>query len=206
MKGKKHPKKRVRRNAGDARELIIQTALGCFADKGFYETSFQAIADACGMSQTSVLYHFKTKPDLLKAVLDVILRSNMAVVGRRMEGVSNAKSALRAHFEGNLEWALRHRNESKNILLLYYYGTYSQEFSDLYRGIRHSAVDKIAAIARKAREDGQLSGLVSVDAFALVAHDLLLGSIVNCLAVGGVASAKRQCADSWQQFFRMYFK
>jgi AcrR family transcriptional regulator len=61
-----------RTGAGDglpARERILATAERLFAERGFDRTSTARIADAAGVPHGLIFYHFKTKMDLLLAVI-----------------------------------------------------------------------------------------------------------------------------------------
>lgn len=51
------------------REAIIDAALALFATHGYRGTSVEAVAARVGVTDAGVLYHFKTKADLLLAVL-----------------------------------------------------------------------------------------------------------------------------------------
>jgi len=52
------------------RKLIISIADNLFYEKGFDHTSFTDIADAAGIARGNFYYYFKTKDDILSAVLD----------------------------------------------------------------------------------------------------------------------------------------
>lgn len=52
------------------RQKIVDAALNVFATRGYHAGSLQDVADEVGMSQTSLLHHFKRKSDLLLAVLE----------------------------------------------------------------------------------------------------------------------------------------
>jgi AcrR family transcriptional regulator len=61
-----------RTGAGDdlsARERILAIAMRLFAERGFDRTSTARIADAAGVPHGLIFYHFKTKMDLLLAVI-----------------------------------------------------------------------------------------------------------------------------------------
>ncbi|MDN5794347.1 MAG: TetR/AcrR family transcriptional regulator [Intrasporangium sp.] len=56
--------------SAERRRSIIDAALDVFAARGYQGGSLQDVADAVGMSQTSLLHHFPTKRHLLLAVLE----------------------------------------------------------------------------------------------------------------------------------------
>lgn len=52
------------------RQKIIETADALFYQQGFAHTSFLDISDALGMSKGNFYYYFKTKDDILHAVIE----------------------------------------------------------------------------------------------------------------------------------------
>ncbi|OWY22566.1 TetR/AcrR family transcriptional regulator [Sphingobacteriales bacterium UPWRP_1] len=51
-------------------KFIIKQSLLVFRKKGFYNTSMADIAEACGLLKGSLYHYFKSKEDLMKAVID----------------------------------------------------------------------------------------------------------------------------------------
>ena len=49
----------------DKKQVIINAAIKCFAQKGFHATSIQEIVDTAGIAKGSVYSYFKSKEDLL---------------------------------------------------------------------------------------------------------------------------------------------
>jgi AcrR family transcriptional regulator len=56
--------------AAGTRDQIVRAADELFYKQGFQRTSFADIADAVGISRGNFYYHFKTKDDMLGAVID----------------------------------------------------------------------------------------------------------------------------------------
>ncbi len=54
----------------ETRGRIIDAAVKVFGARGYHAGSLQDVADEVGMSQTSLLHHFKRKSELLLAVLE----------------------------------------------------------------------------------------------------------------------------------------
>lgn len=52
------------------RQQIVATANELFYHRGFHQTSLADIADACGVPKGNFYFHFKTKEDILWAVMD----------------------------------------------------------------------------------------------------------------------------------------
>lgn len=55
------------------RDQIIETADRLFYEQGYAPTSFSHIADSVGISRGNFYYHFKTKDEILDAVIDLRL-------------------------------------------------------------------------------------------------------------------------------------
>lgn len=52
------------------RAQILEAAITCFADTGYYETSIDDIAALTGLSKGAIYHHFKSKRDILFALFD----------------------------------------------------------------------------------------------------------------------------------------
>jgi AcrR family transcriptional regulator len=64
---------RTRRTAEDAREAIRDAAVELFVAGGYGATSLEDIARQVGLTRQAALYHFKTKEELLRSVVDPYL-------------------------------------------------------------------------------------------------------------------------------------
>lgn len=54
------------------RQRIVETSLKLFADQGFRATTVQQIADELGISKQRLLYHYSSKDELHRAVLESV--------------------------------------------------------------------------------------------------------------------------------------
>jgi TetR/AcrR family transcriptional repressor of nem operon len=68
--------------ARTTREHIVQAADRLFYRRGFENTSFADIADAVRISRGNFYYHFKSKDEILDAVIDVRLAATRAMLAR----------------------------------------------------------------------------------------------------------------------------
>ena len=55
------------------KQLILHTALDCFAEKGYKDTSTKRIAQEAGIAEGLIFNYFKTKKSLYDALIDPIL-------------------------------------------------------------------------------------------------------------------------------------
>lgn len=59
----------------DTRARILDVALDLFAEHGFAATSTREISDRLGFTKAALYYHFRTKDDLLDALLSPVMAS-----------------------------------------------------------------------------------------------------------------------------------
>lgn len=66
--------------AGTPREQVLEAAARLFTSKGFAATSTREIAEAVGIRQASLYYHFAGKDEILAALLATTVRPTQVVV------------------------------------------------------------------------------------------------------------------------------
>jgi TetR/AcrR family transcriptional repressor of nem operon len=54
------------------KEEIISKSVEVFRQRGYYKTSMSDLAEACGLQKGSFYYHFKSKEELMQAVLQML--------------------------------------------------------------------------------------------------------------------------------------
>ncbi len=54
------------------KEEIVKKAIEVFRKKGYYKTSMNDLATACGLQKGSFYYHFKSKEELMQAALEMV--------------------------------------------------------------------------------------------------------------------------------------
>lgn len=91
----------------NTRERIVEAADVLFFQRGFDKTSFADIADAVQLSRGNFYYHFKTKDDILKAV--IALRATRTQDQLQAWTGSAATPAARLHCF--VEMMIRNRND-----------------------------------------------------------------------------------------------
>lgn len=150
---------------------IVRAAGRLFHEKGYSATTIRDIADAVGMRSGSPFYHFKTKHDMLRAV---VLEGMGAINAAVAKAASSGKSP-RARFEAMLR---AHLNE-----LL---GAEGRDFAaTLLHESRHLDPDELAelvalkdgyeAMWQQVLEDLRRAGLIADD--GPVVRLLLLGAL-----------------------------
>jgi AcrR family transcriptional regulator len=66
--------------AEDTRARVLQVALELFAERGFAETSTRELSERLGFTKAALYYHFRTKDDLLAALIQPVLEQLTALI------------------------------------------------------------------------------------------------------------------------------
>ena len=75
-------------NAADTRQRLIDVAVDLFTRHSFAGTSLQMIADEMGFTKAAIYYHFRTREELLAAVVEPIFE--------QLSGIIDAAEAQRS--------------------------------------------------------------------------------------------------------------
>jgi AcrR family transcriptional regulator len=93
--------------AAERRRQLMEVALVVFADKGFYGTSMNEVAEAAGVTKPVLYQHFTSKEALYRELVDDLgTRLERAIV----EGVADAagpRQQVEAGFHAYFRWATR---------------------------------------------------------------------------------------------------
>jgi AcrR family transcriptional regulator len=97
------------RAARNTRGQIVDVALEQFTEQGYEGTSLQQIADQLGLTKAALYYHFKSKDDLLLAVLDPYLADIDALLEQQKDPDRPVPESREEPIEGYLDFLLEHR-------------------------------------------------------------------------------------------------
>ena len=93
--------------AAERRRQLLEVALQVFADKGFYGTSMNEVAEAAGVTKPVLYQHFASKEALYRELVDELgSRLERAIV----DGVADAdgpRQQVEAGFHAYFRWATR---------------------------------------------------------------------------------------------------
>jgi len=78
-----------------SRQQIVETANRLFYQRGYNQTSFSDIAEAAAIPRGNFYYHFKTKDDILAAVVDYRIEHIRAMLADWDREFADARARLR---------------------------------------------------------------------------------------------------------------
>jgi AcrR family transcriptional regulator len=99
---------------------ILETALRLFCEKGYYATSIAEIAKQAGISKGLVYHYFKSKEEVLGALVDIRIEDILVVMN-----VAKAKSSPVAQIRHIVEGALADVRQ-KPAIFQFYLNLFSQ--------------------------------------------------------------------------------
>ena len=176
-------KQESRKSKGElVKERIVDASIELFNLHGFFQTSFQRIADKCGMKQTAIIHHYKNKLVLLGAVVDRIFQHNQEIIARSYDISDNALDTLYKNFVFNLEWSKKYPSESNIIILLYYTATYDSEYRRLYTSLLERVRQRYHGYILAGVREGIFNLSLPAEIVAQLLHDNLVGSLINVLS------------------------
>lgn len=99
----------LKRKGQEFRRHIVQTANRLFYQRGYNQTSFTDIADEAGMPRGNFYYYFKTKDEILDAVVEYRLDGIRAMLAEWNEALPQPRDRLKRYVQILL-------NEEQDIL------------------------------------------------------------------------------------------
>lgn len=97
------------RSGRPGREGLVQVATRLFAEQGVRGTSLQQVADAAGVTKAAVYHHFRTKDEIVEAVLSPALEACAAIV-RTARSHRDPVGRVEATIVGMADQAVQHRH------------------------------------------------------------------------------------------------
>lgn len=100
-----------------ARGRLLHQAAGLFRDKGYERTTVRDLAAAVGIQSGSLFHHFRSKEEILKAVMVETIRLNTALMQAAMNAAKTNHDKLRALVRAELESVNGQTGEAMAVLV-----------------------------------------------------------------------------------------
>ncbi|MEV4096393.1 TetR/AcrR family transcriptional regulator [Streptosporangium saharense] len=114
---------RTRRAAAtEARRAQIASAtIAVLAERGYAETTFEAICEHAGLSSKRLIsYHFSTKEQLFEAVVRQVTTDAAAFMRPRLDAATGARAQLEAYIRANIAFVAAHPGHVRAIQQIVY--------------------------------------------------------------------------------------
>lgn len=100
-----------------ARGRLLREAARLFREKGYERTTVRDLAAAVGIQSGSLFHHFRTKEEILKAVMVETIRLNTAVMQAATSAADSNREKLRALIRAELESINGQTGEAMAVLI-----------------------------------------------------------------------------------------
>ena len=163
--------RKTKEETKNTKELILQSALDCFYEKGFSRTSFADIASRINLTKGAVYWHFKNKAELLVGLIyRQAQKSNAGIASR----ASNPESitALRNFFKCEAEYIENTPELQKFIFFTLFQVEWSDsvfnEVENKIGEIRDFHFKTIKNALTKAQKNGEISAQSDISIIATI--------------------------------------
>jgi TetR/AcrR family transcriptional regulator len=135
-------------------ERILEAALDVFSSSGFRGSTIDQIADAAGMSKPNLLYYFRTKEAIHRALIDRVLFTWLEPL-RAFNSEGNPEAEIRSYIRRKLEMARDFPRESRLFANEILQG--APHIEDELKGPLKKLVDEKAEVIRAWARTGKIA-------------------------------------------------
>ncbi|HUH05316.1 MAG TPA: TetR/AcrR family transcriptional regulator [Kofleriaceae bacterium] len=166
------------------REQILAAATRRFAAQGFDGTTLQAISEAVGIRKPSLLYHFKSKDELRRAVLEHMLSHWNEVLPRLLVAATTGEDQFEALVGEMIAFFTADPDRAR--LLVREVLDRPQEMRALLDRHVRPWVDQVCAFIRKGQRQGRLYAEADPEAYTVQVINLVIASVATHDCIGAL--------------------
>ena len=158
-------------------EELLRLAYRLMATKGMHRMTLQDVADAAGMSKANVVYHYKTKEDLVLTVMQWVLERVAARVVQATVSAKGRDAKIRAMVDAIFVDPRRNRNFYIVYAELIAHSSRNGRFADLNGWFREIVTGQYADVIQSTSDRSKKS----VAEAAMVVRALIDGLFLQWL-------------------------
>ncbi|MCP2071325.1 UNVERIFIED_ORG: AcrR family transcriptional regulator [Pseudomonas lini] len=144
-----------------ARGKLLQTAAHLFRNNGFERTTVRDLASAVGIQSGSIFHHFKSKDEILRAVMEETIRYNTALMRAALAEAGSVRERVLALIRCELQSIMGGSGEAMAVLV-YEWRSLSQEGQRQVLALRDIYEDLWLEVLGQAKEAGYIRGDVFI--------------------------------------------
>ncbi len=157
---------------GSGRGSILETSAKLFGEKGYKGVSIRDIAQACGLTNAALYYHFKNKDDLYLAVLQDAHQRAVATLDEAARSGGSVRSRLKQLVDRYFEVMLAQR-QSFQMLWRDLKNVDDVRASKLYADMRAGFMRPIRETIEAAQAKGEMVG-GDAQLYARLLHGMMI--------------------------------
>lgn len=136
-----------------ARGKLLQTAAHLFRSKGYERTTVRDLAGAVGIQSGSIFHHFKSKDEILKAVMEETILYNTALMRSALAQSTSPRERLLALMRCELQSIVGGTGEAMGVLV-YEWRSLSEESQAYILSLRDTYEQIWLDVLGEARDAG----------------------------------------------------
>lgn len=140
-----------------ARGKLLRTAAHLFRNKGYERTTVRDLAGAVGIQSGSIFHHFKSKDDILRAVMQETIHYNTALMRAELAEAGSVRDRVLALIRCELQSIMGGTGEAMAVLV-YEWRSLSEEGQAQVLALRDTYEQIWLAVLGEAREAGYFKG------------------------------------------------
>ncbi|NHN69191.1 TetR/AcrR family transcriptional regulator [Pseudomonas fluorescens] len=144
-----------------ARGKLLQTAAHLFRNKGFERTTVRDLASAVGIQSGSIFHHFKSKDEILRAVMEETIRYNTALMRAALAEAGNVRERVLALIRCELQSIMGGTGEAMAVLV-YEWRSLSEQGQEQVLALRDIYEDLWLEVLGQAKDAGYIRGDVFI--------------------------------------------
>ncbi|AEV61770.1 TetR/AcrR family transcriptional regulator [Pseudomonas ogarae] len=144
-----------------ARGKLLQTAAHLFRNKGFERTTVRDLASAVGIQSGSIFHHFKSKDEILRAVMEETIRYNTALMRAALAEADSVRERVLALIRCELQSIMGGTGEAMAVLV-YEWRSLSQDGQRHVLALRDIYEELWLEVLGQAKEAGYIRGDVFI--------------------------------------------
>ena len=168
----------------DVRTQILQEATRLFANQGFDGTSIRAISDEVGIAKPSLLYHFPSKDELRRVVLEQVFSHWNEVLPELLKVATSGEGRFESLMTEILSFFLADTNRAK--LLTREMLDRPDEINEQLRTFLSPWMRLMADYIRRGQEEGIIYEDVDPDSYILQVIQMVVGGLSTSTVYGGL--------------------
>ncbi len=151
------------------RAEILAAAMATCAEKGFFSTRIDDIAERAGVSKGAIYHHFDSKQDVFLTLLEQLIDESVGMIAELDATGATAEESLRALTDSLLAMTRESPLLVKGLFELYLVSMRDPEFRARFMRHYDAMIDAATHIIARAMERGELSSELDAETAARIA-------------------------------------
>lgn len=162
-----------------SQKRIHESLVVCLGKYGIEQTTFQQVADHCGVSQALVVKTYKNRENMIRSAFVELLEEAKELTKKHVIGPT-AINKIKQYASISLEIFQLRKETARLYVLLYYLASFDERYLQLNTLIKETAVERIQQILQEGKASGELStSALDSPMQAKAFHSALTGILLN---------------------------